>query len=52
MNEGGSAVFFVALVFYMDQLAFTDHWSLYRLWLGLRKQKTTERREAPAALFV
>ena len=29
MNEGGSAVFFVALEFYMDQLASTEHWSLY-----------------------
>ena len=53
MNEGGSAVFFVTIVLHMDQLASTEHWSQYRLWLGLRrKQKTTERREAPAALFV
>ena len=29
MNEGGSSVFFVTLVFHMDQLASTDHWSLY-----------------------
>ena len=52
MNEGGSAVFFVTLVFHMDQLASSEDWSLYRLCLGLRKQKTTERRKAPAALFV